>query len=580
MKDKSEYMRYLIFLLLLSFGFSNSMLAQDPGLFNPRSPIDHAMILSGSFGELRTNHFHSGIDIKSSKWNKAGDEIHSVEKGHISRIKVSGDGYGNAIYIDHPGGYTSVYGHLHKFSSAIDAYIKTKQYELKSFAVDLYPDSVQFKLEKGEIIGNMGNTGRSFAPHLHFEIRHTKSEKPVNPLRFLSGPSDTRSPILNSIKIVHMKPDSTIVDQDEFETNYIKQGVYRLKKDTLDINAWRVGVEMSGFDRMDGAANKTGIYELTLKLNDKAVFQYKIDCFSFDESKHLNAHINYPDFHNRKKRFQRCYPVSDNPLGIYSERIQSNAIIPLYAEKAQKIEIIAKDFHDNSSNIIFWLKRSKKMKPPPPLHFNYTLTGKQAHLVRLDSNILYFSDSSLYQKSYIHLSTGDHIDPPLASKQIFINTQKNIFKNPIDLYLFKNHIPDSLLKKAVIVECTADELVSYGGFIFEDFITTKIDKFGNYAIYIDTVPPDISVDYFSADMRNKDHISFLITDDIKSAGQANEIKYDAYIDNKWVLFEYDAKSKKISYQFDKNLINGNHQLRIELTDDRNNKTIFEKKFKL
>mgnify|MGYP003919383433 FL=1 len=123
------------------------MLAQDPGLFNPRSPIDHAMILSGSFGELRTNHFHSGIDIKSSKWNKAGDEIHSVEKGHISRIKVSGDGYGNAIYIDHPGGYTSVYGHLHKFSSAIDAYIKTKQYELKSFAVDLYPDSVQFKLE-------------------------------------------------------------------------------------------------------------------------------------------------------------------------------------------------------------------------------------------------------------------------------------------------------------------------------------------------------------------------------------------------------------------------------------------------
>jgi hypothetical protein len=559
--------------------FTASTYAQtqsDDG-FEPRSPIGYPILFSGSFGELRSNHFHAGVDIKSSKWNQSGDPIYAVEDGFVSRINVRGGGYGKALYIDHPGGYTTVYGHMAQYIDTLQNYVKSQQYKLKRFSVNLFPDSTLFRVKKGQVIGYMGNTGRSAAPHLHFEIRHTKSEKPLNPLYFGIGPKDTRSPTLQNLNIVHLLPDTTIVDRDRIEIQFLKNGSYQLPSDTLSINAWRVGIEINGFDRMNGASNKNGIFELQMKVNGELAYHYKMDSFSFDEFRHLNAHINYKDFDEMKRRYQRCYVLPADPLSIYEEVDTSLMIIPLYANQKQHIEIIASDFYQNSSRLEFWLKRKSKMSPPPPLHYNYKLKEGKPHLINKEEYILFFPDSSLYQNTYLHVKMDEQRDYPLASKQLFINSD-NIFKNPVDLFIRPEGIADSLLEKAVIVSCDGPQLTSYGGEIFEQFITTKIQKYGNYAVFLDTIPPTLTPLLFSPGL-NYSKIQFKISDNIDTAGKAKPIQFNGYIDGNWVLFEYDAKSATLTHYFEENLAKGEHLLKIELIDDRKNTSIFEQKFK-
>jgi len=568
---------FIFTLLFISLCFTNlpgqEEIQHD---FQPRSPIAHPIILSGSFGELRSNHFHAGIDIKSSKWNQSGDPIYAVEDGYISRINVRGEGYGNALYIDHPHGYTTVYGHLDRYTDTLNVFVKQQQYQLKRFKVNLFPDSTHFIVKKGDLIGFMGNTGRSSAAHLHFEIRHLNSEKPINPLLFGIGPADTRHPTLLNINFVHLLPDTTIVSQDRQALKYISPGNYKLAKDTIELNAWRTGIELHGFDRMNGASNKNGIYEILMRLNGDLVYQYKLDSFSFEEFRHLNAHINYMDYHELKRRYQRCYVLPADPLSIYQLSDSLQAIIPLYKSQKQHVEITAKDMRGNESKLEFWLKRKAPMSAPPPLNYNYKLQYGKSHLIRDGSYILYFPDSSLYQNAYLHITESDTIEAPLASKQVFIHAN-NIFKNKVDLFIKTEHIPDSLLSKACIVSCGGKKLTSFGGNVFEDYITTKFMKFGDFSIFLDTIAPKITPVKFSPGL-NYSKISFKISDNVKTSGKARSLRFNGYIDDEWVLFQYDAKTSTIFHEFEKNLKAGQHQLRLELIDDRDNTTIFEQKF--
>jgi len=163
------------------------------------SPVNSKILLSGTFAELRTNHFHSGIDIKTQF---ASDKtLYAVADGYVSRIKVFPDGYGYALYITHPNGYVSVYAHLQKYSKEIQEYVKKRQYELKSFQLDIFPTSNELKITKGSIIGYSGNTGSSFGAHLHFEIRDSKTEMPINPLFFGYDVKDSIRPKIKHLKI-------------------------------------------------------------------------------------------------------------------------------------------------------------------------------------------------------------------------------------------------------------------------------------------------------------------------------------------------------------------------------------------
>jgi len=576
MKLNSIYHILLSYFLL---AILSNFALQGQTVFNPRSPINHPILLSGSFGELRATHFHAGIDIKS-KNGVTGDPIYSIEEGYVSRIVVRADGYGNAIYVSHPGSFTSVYGHFEEFAAPYSDFVKQTQYKLKSFELEIKPEPGQFPVTKGQLLGKMGNSGTSFGPHLHFEIRNTKTDRPINPLFYGFRPPDKRPPVISGIKITQFTSDSIEYNSQKFIASANGNGKYKLKTDTLIVDAEKTGIEFSGYDQMDGVYNKHGIVELIMKVNGKIVYQYRVDSFSFEEAKHIYAHVNYTSFFQDKSKYQHCYILPADPLKIYRNSGDNNALISLKQNEKQQIEIIARDFNNNESKIRFWVKRSSKtVTKPSPLIYNYILDPGKPALVNEKSAILYFSDSAIYARMFLHFTQSNSTEKPYQSPYIFINNGFKIFKEKVDLFIKYDSLTPEKLLKTVVVECgTGSKLNSYGGDIFDTYIHAKINRFGTYVLFVDTIPPVIKSKNFKSDMTGLQSVSFTIDDNLESENRSNELRYYGYIDDQWVLFEYDKKSKTITHRFEKNLPKGTHTIKIELRDGKNNLTVFKDKF--
>lgn len=566
----------LYFLILI---YQPTFRAFGQTVFSPRSPVNHPILLSGSFGELRATHFHAGIDVKS-KSGISGDPIYSIEEGYVSRIVVSADGYGNAIYVSHPGSYTSVYAHFEEFAAPFADFVKQTQYKNKNFEVEIEPEPGLFPVTKGQLLGKMGNSGTSFGPHLHFEIRNSKTEKPLNPFFYGFRPPDKRPPVIEGIKIIHFTQDSIEYTSQKFAASNSGNGKFRLKSDTLVIDAEKIGIEFSGYDQMDGVYNKHGIVELRMKINGKNVYQYRVDSFSFEEARHIFAHVNYTSFFQDKSKYQHCYILPADPLKIYMNPASSGSLISMQPNEKYLVELIARDFNNNESKISFWIRKSSKTgKRPDPFIYNYILDPGKPALVKEKSTILYFSDSSIYAKMFLHVTQSDSTEKPFKSPTVFINNGKKWFKEKVDFFIKYDSLPPEKLLKTVVVECSnGNKLNSYGGDVFDTYIHTKIDRFGTYALFVDTIPPVITSKNFRADMTNQRSVSFIIDDNLGSENRSNELRYYGYIDDKWVLFEYDKKSKTISHRFEKDLLKGEHWLKIELRDGKNNLKVFKEKF--
>ncbi len=353
-------MRYLFFhLALLPFLLgaqpkeSNSALE---GYFD--LPLDRTIYLSGTFGELRPGHFHAGIDIKSIN-GRPGEKILSSAGGYVARIKVSPYGYGNALYIAHPNGYTTVYAHLDRFTPEIAEYVKQKQYELKRFAVDLYPRADQFKVSKGGHIGYLGNSGGSYGPHLHFEIRRTSDQVPINPLLHGIPVNDSRKPVIDGIMIYYLNSSNEPIYSIQYEPIEVSPGKYTLP-DTLIEGAWRIGVGISTTDRMDQVSNKNGVYSIQLSVDETRQFGFRMQELSFSRTRYLNAHIDYAARLETRKYFNLCFPQSGNKLTIY-EKDNENGVIELFAGKPRSIRISVKDAAENESEVTFVALRDTAM---------------------------------------------------------------------------------------------------------------------------------------------------------------------------------------------------------------------------
>lgn len=252
-----------------------------------RSPMDIPIILAGTFGELRSNHFHSGIDIKTKQ--REGLPIYGIADGSVTRIKVSHWGYGKALYVAHPNGYTSVYGHLQKFGPEIEEYIKKVQYEKQSYEVEVFPKYGELKITKGDVIAYGGNTGGSSGPHLHFEIRSSISEKPTNPLLYGFDVRDATNPTLEKIYGYPLSENAVVNQSKEpIELNFKKMedGSFLAEKVTA---TGTIGFGFIGYDRQDLAANRNGVYSVQQIVNGKPYTEYDFESFSFSETRLLNT---------------------------------------------------------------------------------------------------------------------------------------------------------------------------------------------------------------------------------------------------------------------------------------------------
>ncbi len=317
--------------------------------------------LSGTMGELRSNHFHSGIDIKTG--GQEGLPVYASADGYISRIKVSAFGYGNALYIQHPNGYSTVYAHLKSFKGKIGEYVKEQQYSRKSFSVELFPSQTHFKVKKGDIIGYSGNTGGSGGPHLHFEIRD-RFQQVLNPLLFgFSEIVDNISPEFYALKIVPLDINSRVKEKLDAPVFYPKKHS-ETAYSAPTISVWgNIGLEIKANDKLNGASNKNGVNTLIVTVDGKETYRYNNDRYAFSQTRHINVHIDHECYKQGEGRFQRMYVADGNKLPLYEAVNQGFLNITDGSE--HRVEITAIDAYGNSSKLNFTLKGTPPQETRP-----------------------------------------------------------------------------------------------------------------------------------------------------------------------------------------------------------------------
>src|SRR5690554_2580189 len=412
---------YILFLFIGTLSIAQS----DIPLDYFANPLDINLILSGSFGELRSNHFHSGLDIKTQQ--RVGKPVFASADGFVSRINVQHFGYGKALYLQHPNGYTTVYAHLHRFAGEIQDYIKDNQYKKETYEIELFPDKTLLPVKKGELIGYSGNTGSSGGPHLHFEIRDG-SQRPMNPMLFGVNVSDNHPPIISSLFVYPIGEDAHINgSQTRTKLRLIKQkdGSYK----TEDFVAYgKLGFGVSSHDQLDGASNKNGIYSINTALNNTKKFEVRFDKFSFSETRYLNRYTDYEYFKKNKSQIQKLFRETNNPLSIITAE-DDNGYVAIKDSADYSYTIRVKDFAGNESLIIAPIKGLKMeiLFPRETLETQDHIFADHAFSITKGKFEIYIPSHSLYDDVYLDIEAkGDtlkfHEDIIPIHKNITIST--------------------------------------------------------------------------------------------------------------------------------------------------------------
>jgi hypothetical protein len=535
-----------------------------------------AIRLSGTFGELRSNHFHTGIDI-SNVSGKVGQAVYAAADGFIDRVRVQESGYGKALYIKHPNGYTTVYGHLNNFSPEVEAYVKETQYKRERFQVSLYPKDGLFKVKKGEQIGRMGNTGSSGGPHLHFEIRKSANQKVLNPLLFGLNIPDQVPPNLRDMKVYFLSPDREIQKVQPFPIVKRPDGTYGIPGDTVRLPAWRVGFGLRSYDQSTGNThNKNGLFELSLLANDQLVYNWKADELDFDETRYLNAHTDFATYESSGAMFQRCFALPGDRHSNY-QRTESLGAVPLYKEVPTKVSVKAADAYGNLSTVEFWVLRGDP-EPQPQYPDRIELPYDVESRVDMDGFSITIPKGALYETIYFQYSSSPR-QPGMYSAVHHVHQETTPLHKYSTIGIRSEQLPEALRSKAVIARPRQGRrAINCGGAWEGDVLVTRIRDFDSYCIMVDTTPPTIKPVVFKVDMRRNKTMSFRLSDDFGTDARADNLRYRGTVDGKWVLFEYDRKSARLTHRFDGRIAAGEHTLRLVVTDDRGNEAVYERNF--
>ncbi|MFT7605554.1 MAG: hypothetical protein ACI8VT_003149 [Saprospiraceae bacterium] len=541
-----------------------------------RSPVGGPIFLSGTFGELRPNHFHAGIDIKANK-GKVGQDLYAAADGYISRIKVASGGYGNVLYINHPNGYTTVYAHMHRFTDQVAKFIKEAQYNKQNFEIELFPAANQFVFKKGEVIGKLGISGRSFGPHLHFEIRDSRTEKPINPMLFGFKINDKIAPMLNELKVYFLNDKLNTLNTKTYKVQKASGNNYRIYGDTLNLGAWRAGFGIKTYDKMNGVPNWNGVYNVEMYEEDELTYRYTMESFAFSESRYINAHLDYEEQVADKSYFNRCFRLPGNKLSIYEEAA-SKGLVKLSTQKASKITMKAFDVEGNESTLEFWVKRGK-VKEPESEPFNYLLLFDEENVIDNNSIYIHFPLGTFYENLYMKYHSSRDDSQNVYSMVYHIHDYKTPVHRYYELGIEAENLPDSLRSKAFIAYCGTDQkMENCGGRWKAGKLTVMVRDLGDFCIMVDQEAPTIIPVNFKSNMKGFSKMTFKIKDNYKTTGKATDLKYRATVDGNWILMEYDAKKDLLTYRFDDKIATGQHTVRLSVTDDRENERIFERAF--
>ena len=556
----------LLFLFVTVFG-------QDKKAKEFQPPLKIKPVVSGSFGEVRPNHFHSGLDLTTN--GKTGYRVYSAADGFVARIKVSPVGYGKALYIQHPNGYTTVYGHLERYAPKIDSIVRHKQYENKSYSVELFFKQGEIPVKKGEVVAFSGNSGSSGGPHLHFEIRKTVSQKPMDPLLFRDDVADDVKPKIQGLKIYALDPNSFVEGKHHSKylqtVYYDKQ--YHIKGKSVIRASGKIGLGIQVLDYFSGSWRKCGVRSIELQLDSTDIFKSDVSTFSFSETRYVNSLMDYAEKVHTGKVIQKSFVEPNNRLSIYKE-LKNRGVIDIKPGEEHQVKYTVSDASGNKSVMSFILKG---------VEYPY---GEPASGGDDDERKIAWDKPFSFQSSGVELKINPrslYVDEPFYFEvdndssgflsPVYVIGERDI---PVQKYFTVSiTVPDTVTipeNKLLIARVTTKgKPYSIGGKYENGKVTVRSRNFGKFTLYYDTVPPVAELYKAPSGLDYKGRKSIYIKFYDNMSGIDG---YNCYIDGEWVLFEYDAKNHLLTgfkNQFPK-FKPGRHELKIVVTDAKGNKT--------
>lgn len=559
------FMRFSLFFFLFCFSVYPQV-NYPKDYFSP--PLDIPMQLSGNFGELRPNHFHAGFDFKTLQ--KEGLEVRAVADGYVSRIKISTFGNGKTIYITHSNGYTSVYGHLQKAVGEIGDFVQKTHYEEQSFEIEKYLKPDELVVKKGQIIGLSGNTGASEGPHLHFEFRDNITENIINPMLFGFDKfiKDTKKPVVFNI-YGYPLDDESIINQSKrpLLLNLVlqKDGTYLADK---VVASGKIGFGINTFDYDDVSYNKNGVYKVQTFYNGIPNFGYQFDTYSFDEMRYVNALIDYPMYKKTQQRVQKLFMKTPYNLSIIKTDF-SNGVLKVVPNLTAQYRIEVSDFYGNNTTVSIPIVNEVLpviiSKEPVSKYF---VKAKNESNFSKENMSVFFPANTFYDDFNLNFD--------VKNDTLFLHTDTVPAHSNFTIEIVDHKFSDAQREKLFIGSIGTNKIGYNNTFRKDSIFTTNVKTLGKYALVLDNTPPKITIakSIEGKWLTDKKFIQLTISDALSGIKS-----YNGYLNGKWILFEYDNKTKKITHNFSDGIVaEGVNELKIIVVDNLGNSTIFETRF--
>ena len=529
-------------------------------------PVATTKGIVANFGELRPNHYHMGLDCRTDQvQNKI---ILAAAAGYIAKVKIEPQGFGRAIYINHPNGFTTLYAHLNDFYPQLEKYVKEQQYKLKSWAVFLDIPTNLFTVQQGDSIAFSGNTGGSQGPHLHFEIRDTKTDKVLNTTLFNFEISDTIAPDIYRLALYN-RNISTYEQSPRFYNLKKVNGTYITNPPLIIVNSNKVSFGIAATDRNNASANRNGIYETVLHDDDKPVMGFQLDNIGYDETRYMNAHIDYKYRSSGGGFIQHVAKLPGYNSSVY-KTTNGDGVINLNDDSSHTIKIEVKDADDNMATLQFKIARDTNFTEPDKAAPAAIVEPNEFHpgylnIFENNNIILYLPQNCLYDSMRFKYSE-------ITPKQGYTIFQIHNTSVPLQSYFPVTIKALTPLPNKMVMHRFANGRHDYKvaqpvkNFKDSGWYKASFREFGSYQLMIDTIPPNITPVGFKNGMNcsKQSNIRFVVTDNTE------ELKsFTATLDGNWLRFSND-KGRTFIYTFDEMCPAGEHELKIIAEDQVGN----------
>ena len=552
-------------LVLLALAVTMGAVAQTYPKYG--QPVDFPIQLSATFGELHPNHLHAGLDIKTQ--GVEGKKVYAVADGYVSRIGVSPYGYGNVLYVTHNDGYTTVYAHLQRFKGDIVKYVKQYQYKNKKYTSQIYPEKDQFPVKKGDVIAYSGNSGGSGGPHLHFEIRDA-NERPVNPMFFGYKIEDNKRPLVKGISVYPLGDESTLEGGAKpvyFSVVEGDNGQYSLKEKECVYGNGELSFGICTYDMVGTSTNKDGPYFYELYLDDELAFQVEADRFSYNEQRYVNSLLDYRHHKEKKTSYVRTETDPNNNLRMIKKK---NGTVTVSEGDTVNVCFKISDYVGNSTTASFKLVGVAPVEVERPVRrrseYFVKSDGSLNNNITIDDFNVAMEEGTLFRDEWIQ--TGHRDETGCCSPVYRFGDEGMTTFKKFTVRIRPNEKWANNSKLYIASIDNNGKVSSLGGKMKNGWMEVKTHTMGEYTVKVDSVAPTVKASNFKDGQSVKalKSLRFKISDDMTGIET-----YDIYLDDVWVLGQYDAKNNLLYYEFDEKMKKGTNNVKVVVTDGVGNK---------